>query len=591
MKLSDYVIDQLVQRGSTHAFGMSGGAAVHLFDSAARHPGMGVTFVANEQSASIAADAYARLSGRAGVAIVTSGPGATNLLTGTACSYFDSVPTVMLTGQVATHRQKGNRPVRQVGFQEADVVSMFGSVTKYAAQLRQPADLPRLINEAFDAAYAGRPGPVLLDLPDDLQRAEIDAAGPESRRTDIATPQPDQGRLEAEIDALFDRLAAARRPVVILGGGLTTPDVIDDARPFLERLALPILQTWAGVDVVPHDWPLRCGTFGVYGPRLGNFVIQNADVILCLGTRLSQNLTGGILDRFAPGAHIVMVDADQGEMDKFDGRGITIATRIHARLDQFFAAATARPGYAPPMLSGWVRQIEAWRTLLPDDHPPVPLDTAGHVDAINFVDVLSEVLAEDEIILVDTGGNLTWTCNTIRTKARQRLISAWNFTPMGYALPAVLGAAAACPGRPITCIIGDGGLQLCLHELSTILRYRIPVKIFLFNNHAHGIQKQTLETWLDANYVGVDEPSGLAFCNFPRVAEALGFPVVNIAHSSEIAEAVGRVCTAPGPIFCNVEINREQRLLPFLKYGGALDQQNPPLDHELLRSTVITSQE
>jgi acetolactate synthase-1/2/3 large subunit len=159
---------------------------------------------------------------------------------------------------------------------------------------------------------------------------------------------------------------------------------------------------------------------------------------------------------------------------------------------------------------------------------------------------------------------------------------------MGYALPAVLGAAAACPERPITCIIGDGGLQLCLHELSTILRYRIPVKIFLFNNHAHGIQKQTLETWLGAHYVGVDEPSGLALCNFPRVAEALGFPVVNITRSSEVTEAIGRICATPGPIFCNVEINREQRLLPFLKYGGALDEQNPPLDQKLLRSADIT---
>jgi acetolactate synthase-1/2/3 large subunit len=278
-------------------------------------------------------------------------------------------------------------------------------------------------------------------------------------------------------------------------------------------------------------------------------------------------------------------------MDKFDGRGIAIATRIHARLDQFFAMAADRPGYTPPALAGWLQQIEAWRAILPDDRPPIPPDTAGHVDAINVVDVLSDALAEDEIILVDTGGNLTWTCNTIRTKTRQRLISAWNFTPMGYALPAVLGAAAACPGRPIACIIGDGGLQLCLHELSTILRYRIPVKIFLFNNHAHGIQKQTLETWLGAHYVGVDEPSGLAFCDFPRVAEALGFPVVTVARSSELTDAIARVCAASGPIFCNVEIDHDQRLLPFLKYGGALDQQTPPLDPELLRSAAITMQE
>ena len=580
MKLADFVIDYLASRGSHHAFGMSGGAAVHLFDAAARHPDMGLTFVANEQSASFASDAYSRLSGKAGVCIVTSGPGATNLLTGTASSYYDSVPGVVLTGQVATHRQRGGRPIRQMGFQETDVLSIFESVTKYAAQLARPEDIAGLLDAALDATFDGRPGPVLLDIPDDLQRADVPPPVPR----DAAKLVPESPALKDEVEALLGRLSQSRRPVIVLGGGLRTPDVVPAVRHFLERLELPVLQTWAGIDVVPHDWPLRCGTFGVYGPRVGNFVIQNADLILCLGTRLSQNLTGGILDRFAPGAEIVMVDVDRGEMDKFDGRGIAIAGRINASLADFLAAAEHAAGYSRPDIAIWLDQIAAWQEQLPNDHPTPPADDAGWVDAIDFVDRLSDFLAEDEIILVDTGGNLTWTCNTIKIKSRQRLISAWNFTPMGYSLPAVLGAAAACPGRPLTCIIGDGGLQLCLHELATIRRHRIPVKIFLFNNHAHGIQMQTLETWLDGHYVGVHEPSGLAFSDFPAVAAATGLPVVTINETGGIDAALSRVFEMDGPVFCNVELSSAQRLLPFLKYGGALQDQVPALDPLLVNS-------
>jgi len=580
MKLADFVIDYLASRGSRHAFGMSGGAAVHLFDAAARHPDMGLTFVANEQSASFASDAYSRLSGKAGVCIVTSGPGATNLLTGTASSYYDSVPGVVLTGQVATHRQRGGRPIRQMGFQETDVLSIFESVTKYAAQLARPEDIAGLLDAALDATFDGRPGPVLIDIPDDLQRADVPPPVP----LDAVKPTPGLPALDGEVEALLARLSQSQRPVIVLGGGLRTPDVVPAVRRFLERMELPVLQTWAGIDVVPHDWPLRCGTFGVYGPRVGNFVIQNADLILCLGTRLSQNLTGGILDRFAPDAEIVMVDVDRGEMDKFDGRGIAIAGRINASLFDFLAAAEHAAGYSRPDIAIWLDQIATWQEQLPNDHPTPPADDAGWVDAIDFVDRLSDFLAEDEIILVDTGGNLTWTCNTIKIKSRQRLFSAWNFTPMGYSLPAVLGAAAACPGRPLTCIIGDGGLQLCIHELATIRRHRIPVKIFLFNNHAHGIQMQTLETWLDGHYIGVHESSGLAFSDFPAVAAATGLPVVTINETGGIDAALSRVFDMDGPVFCNVELSSAQRLLPFLKYGGALQDQVPALDPLLVNS-------
>ena len=318
VKLSDYVIDYLTARGTKYVFGMSGGAAVHLFDSASNHPGMSTIFVAHEQSAAMAADGYYRVSGRLGACIVTSGPGSTNLLTGVCCSYYDSVPALMLTGQVATHRLKGDRRVRQVGFQETDSLSIYSSVTKYAAQLKDICEVATFLDRAYSEAESGRPGPVLLDIPDDLQRAYVDTT--HLPRYSARDSTCSDGLYE-QVKELLVQLSLAKRPVIVLGGGLSTPRTVTELREFLKHVEIPLLQTWAGLDLVPFDQKYRVGTFGVYGSRLGNFVIQNADLVVCLGTRLSQNLTGGDLSSFAPNARIFMVDADKGEMDKFDGYG------------------------------------------------------------------------------------------------------------------------------------------------------------------------------------------------------------------------------------------------------------------------------
>jgi acetolactate synthase-1/2/3 large subunit len=580
MKLSDFVMEYLHSKGSRHVFGISGGAAVHLFDSASRHPGIGTTFMTHEQSAAMAADGYYRVSGHLGACAVTSGPGATNLLTGVCCSYYDSVPALMLTGQVATHRLKGERKVRQVGFQETDVVSVFSSVTKYAVQLLDPAQVACVLDRAYSEAEANRPGPVLVDIPDDLQRAQVD---PTALPRYDPPPASRSDGLSSRVDGLLQRISAARRPVIVLGGGFSTPRKSRELREFLRYVDVPFVQTWAGVDLVPYDWKHRVGTFGVYGPRLGNFVVQHADLLVCLGTRLSQNLTGGMLNTFAPNAHIVMVDADQGEMDKFDGRGIHVAERIQCRMEDFLNAAnTAAKQFKPPGIGPWQAAIERWRVGLPDDIPPLPSDDRGFVDAHQFVRELSAILADDEIVFVDTGGNLTWTCNNLRVKRDQRVLSAWNFTPMGYSVPAGVGGAAAAAGRPITCITGDGGLQLCLGELATVIRYNVPLKIVLFNNHSHGIQKQTLETWLDGNYAGVDPASGLGLSDFPGVAKAMGLPVVTISKTSDTSRLLREVYATAGPVFCNVEINPDQKLYPVVKYGSSLENQLPLMPSEQL---------
>jgi len=587
MKLTDYIAGFLAERGVTHAFGMSGGAAVHLFDSIDRHPQMKIVAMTHEQCAAMAADGYARASGRLGVAVSTSGPGATNLLTGTCCSYYDSIPTLMLTGQVATHRLKGSRQVRQVGFQETDVVSIFAPVTKYAVQLTDASSIRFHLEKACYLAFAGRPGPVLIDIPDDLQRTEIEPAELPGFVPPGASGSP--VTLAADVMSLLKLVRSAERPVIVLGGGLKTPPVGPILQECIDLLGIPVLLSWAAVDLLAADHPLRVGPFGVYGPRAGNFTVQNADLVIALGTRLSQNLTGGILCSFARSATIAMVDTDEHEMSKFDGRGIDVQVRIRARLADFLGALRPQLASWPkPDWTNWREKIHHWQQAFPPDASPQTRTGQPHVDAVEFVRELSKVLPEAALIYVDTGGNLTWTCNGLAPKRGQSLHSAWNHTPMGYALPASIGAAMFDRSRPLTCITGDGGLMICLAELATIAKHRLPVKILLFNNHSHGIQKQTLETWLNGRYVAVDPASGLAFPdNFSRVAEALGLPTATIDGRTPIASALADIYARPGPAFINVEINPDQKLYPVLKYGSALENQSPPLDPQQVHCEMI----
>jgi acetolactate synthase-1/2/3 large subunit len=586
MKLSDYVINFLAERGVTHVFGMSGGAAVHLFDSIARHPAIDYVCSTHEQCSAMSADGYARASGRLGVALTTSGPGATNLLTGVCCSYYDSVPALMLTGQVATHRLKGDRQVRQIGFQETDVLAIFKTVTKYAVQISDPLSIRYHLEKAYHLAFEGRPGPVLIDIPDDLQRVEVN---PEELQSfvpeDIETSRL---VLTEQIEELLKCIDQAERPVLVLGAGLKTPWVGDLLHSFLEYSRIPALLTWAGIDLLPANHPLRVGPFGVYGPRHGNFTVQNADLIIALGTRLSQNLTGGVLPAFAREAKIAMVDVDVHELTKFDGRGIDIQIPVCARLAEFFAVINPQlKNLDLPDWAAWKAKIAHWKTALPE----VSISDArnrGWVDAYEFVEILSHQLDEDEIIYVDTGGNLTWTCNGLHPKARQSVHSAWNNTPMGYALPGAIGGCCFNNKRPNTCIIGDGGLMLCLGELATLVKHQLPIKVVLFNNHCHGIQRQTLETWLDANYVGVDPESGLAFPDFVQVAKAMGLKVVTIDNVETMAKRLKDAYSQAEPIFINVEINPNQKLYPVVKFGFPLENQMPLLDQSVIEAEMIT---
>lgn len=575
MKLSDYVINFFVERNINHSFVISGGAVIHLADSADKNEKMHIIGTQHEQAAGAAADMYSRINGNIGLCMTTSGPGATNLVTSVCNAYFDSIPMVCITGQVSRFRIKPTANLRQKGFQETDVVSIFKSITKYSKQILNPSDIKYELEKALFLAKSGRPGPVLLDIPDDLQREEISPDELRSYEGHIETYD-----LEKELNHLKSLLTKSKRPILLLGAGARLANEIDRSIKFAEKLNIPILLTWGAKDILEQDHYLNMGGVGVCGPRGGNFGIQKSDLIIAIGTRLSQQITGGKQELFAPNAKKIMIDIDQEELDKFDKNSFELDLKINASITDFFDQFNNMDFTLSQNYDSWLSLINEWV-----NNYPICIDKYysenNRVNAYVIINELSKRCKQGDIILTDAGGNLSWTMQGFLIKKNQRLISAFNHSPMGGSLPMAIGGAFAAPKKDIICIIGDGGLMMCLEELATIRRHSLNIKTLIFNNRGHGIQKQTMDTWLDGRYVLVDEESGLYFPDFKLIANAFDIPYLSIDNHKQI-EKLDEIFVSTGPLICDVAINDDQKIEPFLKFGAGLEDLGPKLPEDEL---------
>ncbi len=585
MKLSDYVIDFLVKKGIHHAFLVSGGAVIHLVDSAAKQPQMQIFCSQHEQHAGTAADGYARISENLGLAMVTSGPGGTNLVTSVCNAFFDSIPAVYLTGQVATFRLKPSKKLRQKGFQETDVVSIFQSITKYAKQILIATDIKYELEKAIHLATSGRPGPVVLDIPDDLQRVDID---PNQLRGFRVPTVQSKASTKNKFKKVIDWIKSSKRPMVIMGAGIRVSKTMEGAMEFLRYFHLPVVLTWGGMDIMDYNDELNMGGLGVCGPRAGNFAVQNADLIVAMGTRLSQMITGGKQSLFAPKARKVMIDCDHFELNKFTANDFKLDLAVEADIRDFIKSAKIfYKTPFPDQFKQWRERIKGWA----EAYPVCPPDFYKRPDRVNgcvFIRELSKLLSKEHVIVADTGANIAWTMQSFQVKKGQRIISAWNHSPMGFSLPGAVGAVLAHQ-KEVICIIGDGGLMMCLEELATVKRYNLPIKIFIMNNHGHGIQRQTIDTWLNSHYVAVDEATGLSFPDFVKTGEAFGIPTFTILNHSQINVALSKILQQPGPVLCNVEIITDQRIVPMLKFGAGLEDLDPKLPKEEIISIMKVS--
>lgn len=585
IKLSDYIAAFLAKQGIRHVFTITGGAAIHLINSIEKTSG--ITFICpqHEQAGAMAADAYSRVTRNLGAAISTSGPGATNMLTGVCCAYCDSVPVIYITGQVSTFRSKGDTGVRQMGFQETDTVEIFKAVTKYAVRIDDPNRIRYELEKACYLAKSGRPGPVLLDIPDNIQREEVypdklESYIPEQIKTGY------EGFVK-EVNKCVDLLEQAKRPIIILGWAIRLAKAEREVYEMINTLGFPVAPTWGIADFLPFDNPLLVGTFGTHGTRYANFAVQNADLILSIGSRLDTKATGSPMTTFAREAKKIIVDIDPNELGKFERFGVKFDLLINADAKTFLQLLNEKiKKFKRQDISRWIERIITWKRKYPICLPGYYKDR--DVNPYVFVKALSKEAKEGDVLISDTGCALVWMMQAFEFKTDQRLYHDWNNTAMGWALPASIGACFALNGKEIICVTGDGALQMNIQELATAMRHHLPIKIFLINNHGYSMIQQTQDQWLDSRYIASTVEGGLAFPDFIKVAEAYRFRTVTISKNQEINMHIRDVLNFRGPVFCNVEIKPEYRVVPQVKFGRPNEDMEPLLNRkEFLENMIV----
>ena len=577
MKLTDYIANFITKR-TKHAFVGNGGSVVHILDSLDKHADFSLIPFVNEQGASIAAEAYYRVTNKPGVAIATSGPGFVNLIQGIACAYYDSIPAIFITGQVVTKDLKRERKSRQIGFQEMEVVESVKGYTKYAVCLTEPKNIKYELERLWWEAENGRPGPVVLDLPDDMARAEIN---PEEL-IGFAPPKNLLNKILdiTDIEKIKKALQGSKRPLIVVGSGVKLANQEEQAIKFIQMLNIPFVTTWSTVDMFTSSFNNLIGSFGVSSNRPGNFAVQSCDLLISLGSRLDTHMTGANASKFATKSYKIMVDIDQSEIEKENGLKIDLPININ--LINFFSGVLDEE-FKIGNISEWVSRIELWKEKYPICQPEY-FDAKDYVDPYVFMDTLSKFTKKDSVIIPDAGGNLTWTMQGYEPRVKQTIFSAFNHSPMGYAFPAAIGVKLARPECEVVCITGDGGLNMNLQEFGTVALQNLPIKIFILNNEEYGIIKQTQSTWLDSNYVCSDVASGVACPDFLRIAQAYDIKTIDISSHEKLNETMQYVLSYDdGPIVCNVKIKTNQEILPKLSSGRPLEDMYPHLSEDEMK--------
>jgi acetolactate synthase-1/2/3 large subunit len=427
-------------------------------------------------------------------------------------------------------------------------------------------------------AENGRPGPVVLDLPDDMARAEIN---PEEL-IGFAPPKNLQNKILdiTDIEKIKKALQGSKRPLIVVGSGVKLANQEEQAIKFIQMLNIPFVTTWSTVDMFTSSFNNLIGSFGVSSNRPGNFAVQSCDLLISLGSRLDTHMTGANASKFATKSYKIMVDIDQSEIEKENGLKIDLPININ--LINFFSGVLDEE-FKIGNISEWVSRIELWKEKYPICQPEY-FDAKDYVDPYVFMDSLSKFTKKDSVIIPDAGGNLTWTMQGYEPRVKQTIFSAFNHSPMGYAFPAAIGVKLARPECEVVCITGDGGLNMNLQEFGTVALQNLPIKIFILNNEEYGIIKQTQSTWLDSNYVCSDVASGVACPDFLRIAQAYDIKTIDISSHEKLNEIMQYVLSYDdGPIVCNVKIKTNQEILPKLSSGRPLEDMYPHLPEDEMK--------
>lgn len=560
IRVADYVAATLVREGIRTVFMITGGGAMHLNDALGNHPDLRVVACHHEQACAIAAEGHFRASGRMAAVNVTSGPGGTNALTGVLGQWTDSIPALYLSGQVkreTTLAAAPGLPLRQLGDQECDIIALVKPITKFAVSVTRPEAIRQVLEQALRTAREGRPGPVWIDLPLDVQGALVD---PEALEGLQAEPKSRSTPVEA-VGRLLDLLEGCARPVLIAGHGIRLAGAQVRLLATAEALGIPMLTTFNGFDLVPTDHPLLMGHPGTLGTRAGNFALQNADLVLAVGTRNNIRQVSYNWGEFARSALKVVVDVDPAELDKPTLRpDLPILADAGDFLAELATRAAAR---RLPDWSGWA----AWCAQRRERYPVVPFDHPREGETLDpylFMEALGQELPEGAIVVAGNGTACVALFQAGIVKEAQRQFWNSGCASMGYDLPSAIGASIARPGEPVVCLAGDGSLQMNLQELQTLAHHRLPVKLFVLGNGGYQSIRQTQDAFFGGRHVACNAESGISFPDITALAGAFGLPATRIASPRGLPAAIRAVLATDGPHVCDLRLDTTYTFKPKL---------------------------
>jgi acetolactate synthase-1/2/3 large subunit len=544
----DTIVDQLVEIGITSYFIVTGGAIVPFVDAVGRSSKTKYYCFQHEQAASMAAEGYYRASGKVPAVLVTSGPGVQNILNGVCGCWYDSIPVLCISGQVNFNESLDSikSSPRQLGFQEFPVESTFASCTKYSKKILTLEDIQPVFTTAIDRMLTGRKGPVLIDFPVNLQMSKIN---------EFVLKLPTPMQLTSCLD-VSSSLSSSSRPLIVVGNGCR--EYSSEVCSWIKRTGIPFVTSWAACDLVDHSDPLRIGYIGVYGDRVANLALQNADLILILGSRMDTRQTGGNLKVCSTQSIKIMVDIDINEILKFSERGFNIDIPIHSSVQSFL---NSNPS-VEHSCSDWKKTIKGWKTTLETEPNRVPGDV---------YDILKNIkLPEECIVIPDCGGNLVWAMQSISLSPKQKLFTNFGNSSMGYALPASIGAGIGTESKiPIICICGDGGIQMNVQEFQTMSSLNLPITVLIINNSGYGIIRQFQDQYFNSRHTATSSE---------EVFGKNGVDIVKIANAYGIdGLASTKIKIHNKPFVYNVQIESTQKIYPKLEFGNALENMSPYL--------------
>lgn len=576
-KVSDLIADFLEEKEIRHVFGIIGAGNAHIFDSIHNKGYTEIICVHHEQAACMAMQTYYRVSGKITAAILTTGAGSTNGVTGVVSAWADSIPGVIISGNEHSKYIDQHKDVRMWGVQGYDSSLMVEKVTKHAGRVLEPEQVYYELEKSFAIAAAGRPGPTWLDVPMNIQSSQVDEEKLQLYRQDElpVLPVKKGAALDEAVTAVREALAGARRPLFWLGHGIRLAGAQPLIEPLLDTLQMPALVTWAGIDMVAADHPLVFGRAGTYGQRCANFVLQNCDLLVCIGTRMAISQIGYDITELARDARIIVVDIDEHELQKYSDR---YEQMIHADARDFMEALLS--GSKALQVDEWIARCSDYRNQYPwydqRDHP----DKDGFINSYGFMDRLNAHLKEDQIITTDMGTALLSGHQVLKTKEGQRLMTSTGLGEMGYGLPAAIGASVARGKREVMCLNCDGGMMMNLQELQTMVHHRLPIKLFIFNNDGYLMIKHTQNALFKGRRAGVDERSGVSCPDFTALAKAFGIPAFQIRTWEDVDRVLPEVQAYDGPVICEVFMHPQQMFVPKLSLAIQKDGTliSPPLE-------------